>query len=96
MSQDISKVVDALSLKIQNLIEKFDFLQVENKVLRQQLQEIEQSVHQKQQLLTQQERELHTLRVAKTIQGSEYSKETTKKINTLIKEIDWCIEQLTD
>lgn len=97
MSQELLKAVDSLTIKMQTLLEKYDFLQAENNVLRNHFNEMQFKLQQKEHTVLELEQELRTLKVAKTIQGSEeYSKETNKKINTLIKEIDWCIEQLSD
>jgi cell fate (sporulation/competence/biofilm development) regulator YmcA (YheA/YmcA/DUF963 family) len=94
--QDISKIVDNLEVKIQNLVERYDFLRAENDLMRGQLSQIQQELNAKTRLIKENEDQLLSLKVAKTIQGSENSKETTQKINTLVKEIDWCIAQLSD
>lgn len=95
--QDISKIVDSLEDKILKLLEMQDFLRAENVLLKEQLSQTKQDVDVKNQLIKENEQQLQSLRVAKTIQGSDdYSKETTQKINTLVKEIDWCIAQLSD
>ena len=94
--QDISKIVDNLEIKISNLLEKYDFLRAENDLLRTQLTELQHESFVKAQQIKENDQQLQSLKVAKTIQGSDYSKETTQKINTLVKEIDWCIAQLSD
>jgi len=95
--QGISEIVDNLKVKILNLVEKFEFLRAENDLLRSQLRIEQQELSFKVQQIKENEQQLHSLRVAKTIQGSsEHSKETTQKINALVKEIDWCIAQLSD
>lgn len=95
--QDISKIVDSLEVKILNLVKKYEFLRVENDLLRNQLHQVQQELSFKVQQIKENEQQLHSLRVAKTIQGSnEHSKETTQKIHALVKEIDWCVAQLSD
>ena len=94
--QNLKKVVDSLELKINNILERYQLLQSENKNLIDQLDILEKDLHEKKLLLTEQQKEIEALSIAKTIQGSDYSKETTGKINTLIKDIDWCISQLSD
>lgn len=95
--QDISKIVDSLEVKLLQLIERQEFLRAENELLRNQLNQIQHELHTKKQFIEEQDQQIHSLKVAKTIQGSEdYSKETTQKINALVKEIDWCIAQLSD
>ena len=95
--QNIAKVVDLLEDKFKLLLERFDFLEEENSVLRNNLATLQQQITVKTQLLADNSTELHALRVAKTIQGSSNNtKETTQKINALIKEVDLCIAQLSD
>ncbi len=95
--QNITEVVDLLENKFKLLVEKFDFLEEENSVLRNNLTALQQQIMIKTQLLADNSTELHALRVAKTIQGSsDNTKETTQKINALIKEVDLCIAQLSD
>ena len=95
--QNITEVVDLLEDKFKLLVEKFDFLEEENSVLRNNLTALQQQITIKTQLLADNSTELHALRVAKTIQGSsDNTKETTQKINALIKEVDLCIAQLSD
>ena len=95
--QSITEVVDLLEDKFRLLLERFDFLEEENSVLRDNLATLQRQITVKTQLLADNSTELHALRVAKTIQGSSNNtKETTQKINALIKEVDLCIAQLSD
>ena len=94
---DVLKIIDSLENKINQLIERQSFLKEENELLRDQLHTMQKELVVKKQLTEEQEEQLNSLKIAKTIQGSEdYSKETTQKINTLVKEIDWCIAHLSD
>ncbi|PID68095.1 MAG: hypothetical protein CR968_03355 [Flavobacteriia bacterium] len=94
--QDITKVVDSLELKLNNLIERYTLLKSENNELTNRIAVLDRELQDKNQLLAEQDTTIKSLTIAKTIQGSDYSKETTRKINTLIKDIDWCISQLSD
>jgi len=94
--QNIVEFVDLLEKKFHLFIEKYDFLVEENTVLRDNLAKLQHEMHEKEQLLEENLSELRSLRIAKTIQGSNNTKETTQKINTLIKEVDLCIAQLSD
>lgn len=95
--QDVTKVIENLEINVSLLIERQDFLRDENDFLRTQILQLEQDLNVKAQLLRDLEQQLQSLKVAKAIQGSDdYSKETTQRINTLVKEIDWCIAQLGD
>ena len=94
--QNITEVVDLLEDKLRLLIERYDFLKEENELLQNNVTSLEHQLNEKEHLFKENETTLHSLRVAKTIQGSNNSKETSQKINTLIKEIDLCIAQLSD
>ncbi len=94
--QSITEIVGLLEDKLKLLIERYDFLEEENAVLRANLVETQQLLMSKEHLLEVNSNELQALRVAKTIQGSDNTKETTQKINALIKEVDLCIAQLSD
>lgn len=96
MSLELTKNIENLSVKIQELVEKYDFLLAENNVLRNEILHLKSNISDKDKQITQFQTEIQTLRVAKTIQGNDYNKDTNLKINKLIKEIDWCIEQLSD
>ncbi len=94
--QNITEVIDLLEDKLRLLLEKYDFLKEENELLQNNVTSLERQLNEKEHLFKENETTLHSLRVAKTIQGSNNSKETSQKINTLIKEIDLCIAQLSD
>ena len=94
--QNITQVVELLEDKLHLVLERYKFLKEENEFLRNDLTKLQQQLDAKQQLLQEKETNLDSLKVAKTIQGSDDTKKTTQKINTLIKEIDKCIFQLSD
>ena len=94
--QNITEVVDLLEDKLRLLLGRYDFLKEENELLQNNVTSLEHQLNKKEHLFKENETTLHSLRVAKTIQGSNNSKETSQKINTLIKEIDLCIAQLSD
>ena len=94
--QNITQVVELLEDKLHLILERYKFLKEENEFLRSDLVRLEQRLNVKEQLLDAKESDLDSLKVAKTIQGSDDTKKTTQKINTLIKEIDLCIAQLSD
>jgi hypothetical protein len=94
--QNITQVVELLEDKLLLLMERYEFLKEENEIIRGDFLRLQQELSLKEQLLKTKESDLDSLKVAKTIQGSDNTGETTKKINTLIKEIDLCIAQLSD
>lgn len=94
--QNITQVVELLEDKLHLMLERYQFLKDENEFLRSDLNRVQQQLNVNEQLLNEKETNLDSLKVAKTIQGSDDTKKTTQKINTLIKEIDMCIAQLSD
>jgi len=94
--QNITQVVELLESKLLLLLERYEFLKEENELIRGELVNLHQELNKKEQLLSTKEADLGSLKVARAIQGSDDTGETTKKINTLIKEIDMCIAQLSD
>lgn len=95
--QNITQVVELLEDKLLLVLERYDFLKEENRLVREELVQLQHQLTIKEQLLEEKDSILDSLKVARTIQGSsDDTKITTKKINTLIKEIDLCIAQLSD
>lgn len=93
----LNEAIRELEAKLENLISNYEFLLEENEVLLQSKNEIQRQLLQKEQFIEEQEKQLKTLRIAKTIEGSsEYKRDTKLKINALIREIDKCIIQLTE
>ncbi len=94
--QNITQVVELLEDKLHLILERYKFLKEENDFLRSDLIRLQQQLDVSEQLLNEKEKHFDSLKVAKTIQGSDDTKKTTQKINTLIKDIDLCIAQLSD
>ena len=91
----IFEAIHLLEVKLQNLLANYEFLKEENKALLQNNSELHLLLEEKEQELANQKKEYDLLKVAKTIEGSkENSRNTKLKINTLIREIDKCIDQL--
>ncbi|MFY7730133.1 MAG: hypothetical protein ACOVRN_11505 [Flavobacterium sp.] len=94
---ELSKIVESLENKLDSLQKKVLHLQKANT-------ELEHSVAQAMQRLKLQTDDIEalkqqneTLRLANSLLGSDESKRETKlKINSLIREIDYCIAQLSD
>lgn len=94
---EIAEIIDTLETRIEKLFNKIDSLENQNQntsielvkaaaVIQKQGQEIEL-------LKTQYE----SLKIANSLLGSYENKRDTKlKINSLIREIDYCIAQLSD
>ncbi len=94
--QKITQVVELLEGKLGLVLERYSFLKEENQILRGNLTALRQKLNVKEQVLQEHESDFDSLKLARTIQGSDNIEKTTKKINILIKEIDMCIAQLSD
>jgi len=96
----MSNTVEAIHLledRLRNLLSNYEFLVKENDILLQNVSKLQQQLLEKEQLIVKQQEDLKLLKIAKTIEGSDYSKRDTKlKINALIREIDKCIVQLSE
>jgi len=89
--------VSTLDGKLTKLLSQYSDLQEQNKKLLQQNNNFEQQLVQKHQQFNDLESKFESLRVANAMVGSKEDKHITKlKINTLIREIDKCIVQLSD
>lgn len=93
--QNTLQIVNLLEDTLKTLLENYDFLKQENEILLKKVATTEQKLQEQAQVLIEKEKNLKTLKIAKTIEGSIHStKETKLKINMLIREIDKCIVQL--
>ena len=92
----IENIVDALEGKIKKVLNRQEILKLENEKLKKALEQSQsKSVAKDLELETWQEK-YNTLKMANTILGSDNDKRETKlRINTLIREIDHCISQLS-
>ena len=78
----LPEIVDSLESKIEKLSRKLEELSKKNRALE---NEISASA------------KVETLKIANSLLGSDDNKRDTKlKINSLIREIDYCIAQLSD
>ncbi|MEL4454658.1 hypothetical protein [Lutimonas vermicola] len=91
------EIVGNLEAKLSKILGKYAILQQENLKLIQQKNNLQHQLDKQQEVIEELERKYESLRVANTIVGSKEDKHATKlKINTLIREIDKCIVQLSD
>lgn len=93
----ISDVVSLLEKKLIDLIEKFDFLKNENELLHNKIAILEAELAKERELVNVRNKKYQALKIAKTIEGSvDDRRETKLKINALIREVDICINQLSE
>ena len=97
MLSKLFEIVNKLETKLSYVLERHTILRQENKKLQQFNNNLEQQISMQQEIIDDLERKYESLRVANTMVGSKEDKHATKlKINTLIREIDKCIVQLSD
>ena len=94
---ELSKVIDSLEVKFFKLSKKIENLEQLNESLSKELTEIKQTAQYENEKVNALKNELESLRITNSLLGSEeYKKETKLKINSLIREIDYCIAQLSE
>ncbi|APY12002.1 hypothetical protein BWZ22_12515 [Seonamhaeicola sp. S2-3] len=94
---NIEDIVDSLENKISKVLHKLELLKLANSKLSKELEASKQEIQNQKKLNAQWEEKYEALKVANTILGSDDNKRETKlKINALIREIDYCIAQLSD
>jgi chromosome segregation ATPase len=93
----LSEIVDALEVKLDMLAQKLDRLQAENKELENEVSRSALALNRQSEEITMLKQQNESLRMANSLLGSDENKRDTKlKINSLIREIDYCIAQLSD
>lgn len=94
---EITDIVDSLENKIQILIQKTDCLEKDNQELKIELTKSASVIHDQLKQIETMKIEYKTLKIANSLLGSNDNRGETKlKINSLIREIDYCIAQLSD
>ncbi|MBR9757039.1 MAG: hypothetical protein GYB39_03080 [Algicola sp.] len=93
----IEQLVERLEKSIEETLLKMDALQQTNEQLEQALQLAHEKLQAQTQISTAWEDKFEALKMANTMLGSDNDKRETKlKINTLIREIDYCISELSE
>lgn len=94
---EITEIINTLENKIQKLFLKINSLEEKKQELEKQLT-ISVGSNQNQNLVIEQlKKDVETLKITNSLLGSEdYKRDTKLKINSLIREIDYCISQIAD
>ena len=93
----IAEIIDTLEYKVEKLFEKSKALEQNNQVLRLELAKAAQIIQKQSEEMEALKKQNETLKIANSLLGSDNNKRETKlKINSLIREIDYCIAQLSD
>ena len=94
---NITQVVNIVEEKLKMLLGNYIFLKEENEFLHNKVIILENQITKEKELFNDLEKEFKSLRIAKTIEGSkENNRDTKLKINSLIRQIDSCITQLSE
>ncbi len=94
---EIAEIIDSLENKVQKLLKKIDDLEQTSATLKQEIEKSVSIIQNQSQEIDELKKKYESLKIANSLLGSEESKRETKlKINSLIREIDYCIAQLSD
>ncbi len=94
---NITTAVNLVEDKLNILLENYNFLKEENELLYNKIAVLENQIAEEKQVFNEIEKKYQTLKFAKTIEGSKEDRRETKlKINALIREVDFCINQLSE
>ncbi|MCL9807813.1 hypothetical protein [Flavobacterium luminosum] len=94
---DVGGIVDSLEVKIHKLLKNLESLQQSNQELLLKLNQSEKIIQEQSQEIRSLKSNFDSVKITNSLLGSdEYKRETKLKINSLIKEIDYCIAQLSD
>jgi hypothetical protein len=94
---EIAEIIDTLETKIQKLFLKINNLEQKNQLLQQELKISVTTFQDQTSVVAALKKDIETLKTTNSLLGSEdYKRDTKLKINSLIREIDYCIAQLAD
>lgn len=94
---ELSKVIDSLEVKFFKVNQKVNRLNKINEELSVQLSHLENKTQSQLTEISELKNEINRLKMVNSLLGSDENKRETKlKINSLIREIDYCIAQLSD
>ena len=94
---EIAEIVNTLEYRIGKLLAKLDNLERSNQELREELKQTASTIQKQSDEIEALKAQYESLKIANSLLGSDENKRDTKlKINSLIREIDYCIAQLSD
>ena len=94
---EIAEIIDTLENRIEKLFSKITTLEKNNDLLTQELTQTALVVQKKTDEINVLKTQYESLKITNSLLGSDENKRDTKlKINSLIREIDYCIAQLSD
>ncbi len=94
---ELVEIVDSLENKFHKIISKMEVLEQNNLELKAQLKQSSDLIQSQTEQVEVLKKKYETLKITNALLGSnENTKDTKLKINSLIREIDYCIAQLSD
>jgi len=94
---EIAQIIDTLESRLEKLLAKIDGLEKASRAMQQELNQCAMVMQQQSAEIETLKAQHDSLKIANSLLGSEENKRDTKlKINSLIREIDYCIAQLSD
>ena len=94
---EIAEIIDSLESRIEKLFTKINSLEKNSAALKEELNIASTVIQKQNNEFTSLKTGFDTLKMANSLLGGDENKRDTKlKINSLIREIDYCIAQLSD
>ena len=94
---EIAEIIDTLESRLKKLLQKIDHLEQTSSQLNQELNKAATTIQNQSNEIEMLKQQYETLKITNSLLGSDENKRDTKlKINSLIREIDYCIAQLSD
>jgi chromosome segregation ATPase len=94
---NFTEIVDSLENRISKLLHNYEALRQTNHSIQEELTSVKKENEQLAEDVKNSENRIQTLKAANALLGSkDYTKETKLKINSLIRDIDQCIVQLSE
>lgn len=94
---EIAQIIDTLENRLEKLLAKIDGLEKTSRAMQQELSQAAMVMQKQSKEIETLKAQHDSLKIANSLLGSEENKRDTKlKINSLIREIDYCIAQLSD
>ena len=94
---EVAEIIDSLESRIQKLFNKINSLEKNSTELTIELERANSIIKTQEQELINLKSTIDSLKMANSLLGSEENKRDTKlKINSLIRQIDYCVAQLSE
>ena len=94
---EIAEIIDSVENRVAKLFTKINSLEQNSVSIKEELDKAAAVIQKQSEMIVALKSECESLKMANSLLGGEENKRDTKlKINSLIREIDYCIAQLSD